>query len=80
MNATFDRLDTIVEYSDSKTAFNGYPERIVSPPVPGPCCATEMQAIGEVHMSPSGPYVYKLCTTCGHTVRHFLLSPPVPLD
>lgn len=74
MNVTLDKIDTIVEYSATKAAFNGYPERIVSPTSPGSCCVSGMRQLGEIQSSPSGPYFYKACTTCGHTVRHFLLT------
>ncbi len=74
MNVILDKIETIVEYSASKAAFNGYPERIVSPVSAGPCCVAGMRQLGEIQSSPSGPYIYKACTTCGHTVRHFLLT------
>lgn len=68
-------MATIVEYTTEKRARNAYPKRIVSPPSPSSCCATQMEQVGEVEREDSWSYVYKRCKTCGFTVRHFL---PVP--
>ena len=71
MNAESNGLETIVEYSARKTAFNGYPQQIVSPPYSSPCCNTEMRVFGEIHWGDDGPYTYKQCKVCTYTVRHF---------
>lgn len=69
----------IVEYDEQKQAINAYPERIISPPQPGDCCAAGMEQVGNVEEDGSWLYVYKRCRVCGYTVRHFLMMSPKAL-
>lgn len=70
---------TIVKYTTEKKARNAYPRRIVSPPSPSRCCATEMEQLGKIQRGGIWPYFYKRCRVCGFTVRHFLPVPTVGL-
>lgn len=65
-------LKTIVHYTTEAEPFNGYPNRIVSPPLAGSCCADAMEPLGNLHWDDELPYLYRRCRLCGHTVRHFL--------
>ena len=65
---------TIVEYSTQKKALNGYPTRIISPPVPSECCGSDTVRVGEVEDERGWPFVYQRCAACGFTVRRF--APP----
>ena len=68
-------MATIVEYSAEKSARNGYPRKIISPPFPGPCCLTYMKRIGEMLTEGDGQrFCYKRCTRCGFTVREFVFN------
>jgi len=69
-------MPTIVEYTDQKAAENRYPERIVSPSRPGPCCFGQMEEIGEPCQEGAWVYRYKRCRTCGFTVRTILRQVP----
>jgi predicted RecB family nuclease len=71
---------TIVEYDDRKVTRNVYPDRIVSPPRPSPCCASSMEQTGNVEDDGSWLFIYKRCRTCGYTVRHFLMMSPRALQ
>ncbi len=71
MNVESTGLATIVDYSAAVVAFNGYPNRIVSPTESGPCCVTGMRLLGETHWGENGPYNYKQCQVCTDTVRQF---------
>ncbi len=62
---------TIVEYSDQKQVVNRYPDRIVSPPAPSPCCSTGMEQVGAEQREREWPFLYMRCRACGYTVRRF---------
>lgn len=63
---------TIVHYTTGEAPRNDYPRRIVSPPLAGACCLSEMAPLGSIHRDDECPYIYRRCRICGHTVRHFL--------
>lgn len=67
-------MATIVEYRDDKPPRNLYPDRIISPRRPSPCCAEHMALIGEPSVELRGQIQYKRCTECGYTVRAILTS------
>lgn len=67
---------TIVEYSAEKLARNRYPQKIVSPPFPSPCCFTRMKQVGKEQEENGHPFVYQRCSTCGYTVRRFQAQDP----
>ncbi len=69
-------MPSIVEYTDHKRPQNLYPSRIVSPPHAGPCCFTNMKAIGHVERDGKWEYRYRRCRTCGFTVRVILRQVP----
>jgi len=62
-------MPTIVEYTDSKTPWNAYPDRIVSPIQAGPCCFTDMEKVGSPEHEGRYRYQYRRCRGCGFTVR-----------
>lgn len=62
---------TIVHYTSAEEPFNGYPRRIISPPLAGSCCLEAMAPLGSIHWDDEHPYLYRRCSVCGHTVRHF---------
>ncbi len=62
---------TIVEYSDRKQAVNRYPDQIVSPPAPSPCCWTGMKPVGSEQREREWLFLYLRCQECGYTVRRF---------
>jgi len=41
-------MPTIVKYIARKSPYNGYPERIVSPPSPAPWCVSQMEQVGGI--------------------------------
>ena len=56
---------TIVKYIARKSPYNGYPERIVSPPSPAPCCVAQIERVGEgENRCPC--YYRRRCRTCGY--------------
>lgn len=63
---------TIVEYTEEKRPENVYPVRIISPPRPGPCCFSDMEAVGEPKRDGRWVFQYRRCTKCGFTVRLIL--------
>ncbi len=69
-------MPTIVEYTDKKTPENLYPRRIISPLRSGPCCFSDMEAIGDPEREGHWEYAYKRCRTCGFTVRVVLRELP----
>lgn len=69
-------MTTIVEYTEEKAPKNRYPERIVSPPHPGPCCMTNMEQIGGREQDGRVVFRYKRCRRCGFTVRLVLKEIP----
>lgn len=72
MTARVDISRTIVRYTTAEAPFNGYPRRIVSPPLAGSCCLEAMMPLGSIHWDDEVPYTYRRCSICGHTVRRFL--------
>ena len=68
---------TIVQYIARKSPYNGYPERILSPPFPASCCVAQMERVGEIEWENGFPYYYRRCRVCGYAVRHFLPMKPV---
>lgn len=64
-------MDSIIEYRDDRAPANEYPERIVSPTAPSPCCMDHMERIGHPAFDASWRFFYKRCQTCGYTVRCF---------
>ena len=72
MTSKWEDSRTIVRYTDAEPPFNGYPDRIVSPPRVSSCCLEEMLPLGSIHWDDDQPFIYRQCRVCGHTVRHFL--------
>ena len=72
MAAREDAVRTIVHYTTAEAPFNGYPRRIVSPPLAGSCCLDQMESVGHIHQDDELPYIYRRCKVCGHTVRQFI--------
>ena len=62
-------MSTIVEYTSEHPPENRYPDRIVSPPRPGACCAREAVLLGAPELEGRSLYQYKRCRRCGFTVR-----------
>ena len=52
-------MPTIVKYIARKSPYNGYPERIVSPPSPAPCCVSQMEQVGGIEWE-NGVRSYRL--------------------
>lgn len=73
-------MATVVEYSTEKQPYNAYPQRIISPPCPGPCCVAHMERVGEIEREKGFPYYYRRCRVCGFTVKHFLPVEPVEIS
>lgn len=69
-------MATIVEYTDEKKPANGYPNRIISPLVPGICCYSKMEQIGGEQREEGWSFIYKRCKKCGFTVRHVTARDP----
>jgi hypothetical protein len=69
-------METIVAYTDQEPPRNLYPQRIVSPVRSGPCCFTDMEAIGESQADRRWVFQYKRCTTCGFALRVILRELP----
>jgi hypothetical protein len=67
-------MTTIVEYTDSKSPSNEYPDRIVSPLQAGPCCFTDMEKVGAPEVEERWRYQYRRCRQCGFTVRAIFRS------
>jgi hypothetical protein len=62
-------MPTIVEYTDTQSPRNQYPQHIISPSHAGPCCFSAMEAIGPEVQGEHWVYRYKRCRACGFTVR-----------
>ena len=62
-------MSTIVTYTDREPARNQYPQRIVSPSRPGPCCFTDMEEVGAARQEGRWVFQYRRCRQCGFTVR-----------
>lgn len=71
-----DTSATIVEYTEAKRPSNQYPERIVSPARPGPCCFTDMEEVGKPQENDHWVFQYKRCRTCGFALRVILRELP----
>ncbi|MFB3819795.1 MAG: hypothetical protein ACE147_19230 [Candidatus Methylomirabilales bacterium] len=69
-------MATIVEYTDTKTPRNQYPDRIISPPRSGACCFSEMEPVGDPQREGNWLYSYKRCRRCGFAVRVILREVP----
>ena len=69
-------METIVAYTDQESPRNLYPQRIVSPVRSGPCCFTDMEAVGAPEADRRWIFQYRRCTTCGFTVRVILRELP----
>ena len=69
-------MATIVTYTDRDPASNEYPQRIVSPSRPGPCCFTDMEEVGPAHQDGRWVFQYRRCRQCGFTVRVILREIP----
>ncbi len=67
---------SIVEYTDQKPPINRYPRRIISPLRPGPCCFSDMEALGEPQEDERWMYQYRRCRQCGFAVRVILREIP----
>ena len=64
-------MDSIIEYRDDRAPVNEYPQRIVSPTAPSPCCLDHMERIGHSQFDVNWRFFYKRCRICGYTVRCF---------
>ncbi len=69
-------MATIVTYTDREPARNQYPQRIVSPIRPGPCCFSDMEEVGLARREDRWEYQYRRCRRCGFTVRVILREIP----
>ena len=69
-------MPTIVTYTDREPAANGYPQRIVSPCRPGPCCFSDMEELGTARQEGRWVFQYRRCRQCGFTVRVILREIP----
>jgi len=69
-------MPTIVTYTDREPASNQYPQRIVSPSRPGPCCFTDMEEVGPARYENRWEYQYRRCRQCGFAVRVILREIP----
>lgn len=69
-------MATIVTYTDRESATNQYPQRIVSPRRPGPCCFTDMEEVGTAQREGRWVFQYRRCRQCGFTVRVILREIP----
>jgi hypothetical protein len=64
-------MENIVEYRNDVPPANDYPQRIVSPVAPSPCCLVSMAPVGHNAIEGMWRFHYKRCTVCGYTVRCF---------
>ena len=69
-------MPTIVTYTDREPAANRYPQRIVSPCRPGPCCFSDMEEVGAARQEGRWVFQYRRCRQCGFTVRVILREIP----
>ncbi len=69
-------MPTIVTYTDREPAANRYPQRIVSPSRPGPCCFSDMEEVGTARQEGRWVFQYRRCRQCGFTVRVILREIP----
>jgi hypothetical protein len=69
-------MATIVEYTLEKRPTNEYPALIVSPPLSGPCCFSDMEEFGEPVEEGRWVYRSKRCRRCGFALRVILREIP----
>lgn len=69
-------MATIIRYTDREPPTNEYPQRIVSPPRPGPCCFSDMEEVGSTETEVRWMFQYRRCRQCGFTVRVILREIP----
>ncbi len=62
-------MATIVTYTDKQPPRNQFPQRIISPTHPSPCCFAAMEVLGPACREERWEYAYRRCRTCGFTVR-----------
>ncbi len=62
-------LPTLVTYTDAMPPQNQFPRRVISPTRSGPCCFTDMAALGKPRRNDRYEYEYRRCQTCGFTLR-----------
>ena len=62
-------MATIVQYTDTHPAHNGYPTRIISPTRSSSCCFSDMEPMGGPQQEGRWMFQYKRCRTCGYAVR-----------
>ncbi len=62
-------MGTIGEYTDQRRPVDHYPERIVSPTSPSPCCSSFAELIGSPQTDTRFVFQYKRCRVCGFSVR-----------
>ncbi len=72
----FRGIPSIVEYTDDAAPSNAYPDRIVSPRQPAPCCALGMVTVGDPQEANGWLFQYRRCPRCGFTVRRILRELP----
>jgi hypothetical protein len=62
----------IICYSETESPRNDYPRKIVSPPLPSPCCTEENRiSVGSVREVEGFKFCYKICEVCGHAVKYY---------
>jgi hypothetical protein len=69
-------MSTIVRYTDRESPANQYPQRIVSPCRPAPCCFTDMEEVGTARHDGRWVFQYRRCRQCGFAVRVILREIP----
>lgn len=70
-------MAVIVEYTDRKQPLNTYPQWIVSPTRPGPCCLAHVVPIGGEEVDRQGrAFRYHRCAECGFTVKRYPTQTP----
>jgi hypothetical protein len=70
-------MATIVLYRDEPPV-NAYPDCIISPTRPRPCCLTSMAALGPPWVEGRASFQYWRCARCGFTVRKVVGTTPDP--
>ena len=62
----------IILYSETEAPKNDYPRKIVSPPLPSPCCTNGNRvSVGSVREVEGFKFCYRICQECGHAVKYF---------
>ena len=62
-------MATIVHYTDTHPAHNGYPTHIISPTRSSSCCFSAMEPVGPPQQEGRWMCQYTRCRTCGYAVR-----------